>query len=74
MTGSDIRAIIICSFLLVGCGGRRKDDVVVIEKTKSYHTDQCPRVNMANTKTMTVEEARAMNCQPCKGCRPDTKE
>jgi hypothetical protein len=74
-----IRKNIIRSLLLVillgisctGCGSRRIDDVVVIEKTRTYHTDACPRVNMALTRVMSREEARSLNCKPCPGCQPD---
>jgi len=57
-----------------GCAGRRPDDVLVILKTKSYHTDACPRVRMANTRAMTIAEARGLNCAPCPGCAPGTGE
>lgn len=56
---------------IAGCGRRHENEVLVIEKTKSYHTDRCPRVNMANTRIMTAAEAEAMSCKPCKGCLPD---
>ena len=60
--------------LISGCGHRLAHEVVVIEKTKSFHTDDCPRVKMAQTKVMTIAEARALECKPCKGCRPDSGE
>jgi len=47
------------------------DQVVVIEKTKSYHTQDCPKVMMADTKMMSKEEAKKLDCHPCKDCRPD---
>lgn len=56
---------------IAGCAQRHRDEVLVIEKTKSYHTDECPRVHMANTRIMTASEAQAMNCKPCPGCQPD---
>jgi len=61
------------SLFLVGCSTQQKGDVVVIEKTKSYHSDACPRVNMANCTIMTVRDAQAMHYMPCKGCQPDRK-
>ena len=60
--------------LVTGCSGFEKKEVVVIEKTKSYHTDECPRVNMARTKVMTIVEAQAINCKPCNGCKPDPRQ
>ena len=53
-----------------GCAGRRPGEVLVILKTKTYHTDKCPRVRMANTRVMTIAEARELNCVPCPGCAP----
>lgn len=63
----------VVSFLLAGCGQKRNDEVVVIEKTKSYHTDECTRVNMANAKFMTEAVAKALNCKACPGCKPDQR-
>ena len=54
-----------------GCAARQRGEVVVIEKTRTYHTDACPKVNMAKTKIMTVAEARELHCLPCKACNPD---
>lgn len=56
---------------LAGCG-KNPDEVVVIEKTKSYHTEDCPKVMMAKTEDMRREAAQKMNCQPCKDCKPDS--
>jgi hypothetical protein len=69
-----IHAAILAALFLVsaaGCAGAGSDNVVVIEKTKSYHRPECPRVKMAEVRTMTREEALALNCQPCPDCRPD---
>jgi hypothetical protein len=57
--------------VLTGCG-KSNTEVVVVEKTKSYHTENCDKVMMAKTETMTREEAQKMNCQPCKDCKPDS--
>lgn len=54
-----------------GCRGRSPADVTVIDRTRSYHTDECPRVMMALTRTMTREEARALRYAACPGCNPD---
>ncbi len=68
--------IVICVILLLagsGCSANHKDEVVVILKTKSYHTDECPRVNMANAQVLTIAEAKALDCKPCPGCKPGTR-
>jgi hypothetical protein len=77
MPGRTISSCLISALLLLalsGCAGRRHGDVLVILKTKSYHTDRCPRVRMANTRLMTIAEARALNCEPCPGCAPGTAD
>jgi methylphosphotriester-DNA--protein-cysteine methyltransferase len=50
----------------------KKAEVVVIEKTKTYHREGCPPTNMAKTKIMTIAEAKADNNRPCPGCKPDS--
>ncbi len=70
-------ACLLAVFILLavpGCSGRRHANVLVILKTKSYHTDRCPRVRMANTRLMTITEARALNCEPCPGCAPGSAD
>jgi hypothetical protein len=56
--------------VLFSCG-RKPNEVVVIEKTRSYHTEECPKVMMAKTETMLREKAQSMGCKPCDDCRPD---
>jgi len=63
-----------CIVILFGCTQQRSEKVLVIEKTKSYHTDRCSRIIMASTKMMTKGEAEAMNYSPCPGCQPDKEE
>ena len=67
-------AIIVVILLFSGCGKKQHDEVLVIEKTKSYHIDECPRVNMAEAKFMTIAEAKARNCKACPGCKPDERQ
>ena len=55
-----------------GCRDHHRD-VVVIEKTGSYHTDKCPRVNMANTEIMPIDQAEALHMKPCPNCKPNLK-
>ena len=62
---------LILFFMLAGCGQKNDGTVVVIEQTKSYHTDECTRISMAHAKFMTIAEAKALNCKPCPGCEPD---
>ncbi|MBI1804285.1 MAG: hypothetical protein HYR77_07445 [Ignavibacteria bacterium] len=66
-------AILIISFMIASLAGcaRRGDCVLVVEKTKSYHTDNCARIHMAHAAWMTRDEARARDCKPCPGCKPD---
>jgi hypothetical protein len=54
--------------------GRKPNEVVVVEKTKSYHTEECPKVMMAKTEIRPREEAQRMNCKPCKDCKPDSSK
>ena len=69
---SGLKALLLMmGVLMAGCASRGPNDVVVIEKTRSYHTDECPRVNMAFTRIMSREEAKSLNCKPCPGCQPD---
>jgi methylphosphotriester-DNA--protein-cysteine methyltransferase len=56
--------------VIPGCTSLHNDYVVVIEKTKTYHTDHCSKVSMARTTTMTQSEALALNFKPCPGCKP----
>ena len=58
--------------MMTGCRDHSRD-VVAIPKTHSYHTDKCPRVKMANTETMPIDEARALHLKACPGCKPDLK-
>lgn len=67
-----LSALIILAGL--GCSERPRDGVLVILRTKSYHTDLCPRVRMAKIRLMTIAEARELNCLPCPGCKPGTLE
>ena len=67
-----IISLFVSVVLYCGCTTAKKNEVLVIEKTKVYHTDQCARVRMAHTRIITIEEARNLNCQPCPGCHPDT--
>jgi hypothetical protein len=56
--------------LLTGCAGPGTREVVAIPKTHSYHTSRCPKVVMARTVAMTIEEARSLHLSACPGCRP----
>ena len=71
---ASIALAVLVILVVSGCAGRRPGDVLVILKTRSYHTDRCPRVRMANTRIMTIAEARGMSCAPCPGCAPGTEQ
>ena len=66
-----VSVAILLGLVAAGCDRHRQDEVVAIGKTRSYHTDQCPRVNMARTAMMTRTSARALDYRPCPGCKPD---
>jgi len=55
--------------LAAGCRDHSQD-VVVIEKTGSYHTEECPRVKMAYTEIMPLSQAVALHFKPCPKCKP----
>jgi hypothetical protein len=55
-----------------GCSGPHGRDVIVIQKTRTYHRAVCPPVNMARTTVVTVEEAQAMELRSCPLCQPDS--
>jgi hypothetical protein len=57
---------------LQGCS-QGKDRVLAIAKTRSYHTDTCPRIHMAHTQFMTAAQAKTLEYKACPGCKPDTK-
>ncbi len=59
------------TMILTGCIKSGKDKVLVIEKTKSYHTEKCSRVFMAYTKSAMREEARSRHYTACPDCKPD---
>ena len=64
---------IVAASMQSGCSNHvKKGDVVVIEKTKTYHREGCPPTNMAKTTIMTVAEAKTDNDKPCPGCKPDS--
>ena len=76
-TRRRVNALLLAAWLLIsaaGCAGAGGDRVIVIEKTKTYHREECPRVKMADVKVMTRDEALALNCQACPDCRPDARK
>jgi len=60
----------ICAVLFNACSDRNEGKVIVIEKTKTYHRAECPKVNMAKTQFMTIAEAESAHCAPCRQCMP----
>ncbi len=64
--------LIAASFLLAaGCSQTANGKVVVIEKTKTYHTAECRKIKMAKVVEMTKEEAKLDHDHPCPLCQPD---
>ncbi len=75
MTGA--RAAAVACFLfasgavaLSGCSGSGQE-VLAIERTRTYHRESCPVVRMAKTVTMTLAQASALNFTPCPACKPN---
>jgi hypothetical protein len=66
--------IFVFFIFLIGCSNKNNNEVIVIDKTKSYHTEDCRRVKMAYTEQMTREEAITKNCKPCSICKPDERK
>jgi len=57
--------------MLVGCGRRFDDQVVVVEKTRTYHRPTCSQVVMARVIVETRDEAKRKGYLPCPYCQPD---
>lgn len=57
--------------LALSCSGGRDNNVLVVEKMKSYHRASCAKLNMAETIRMSPDSARAKRIQPCPYCRPE---
>jgi hypothetical protein len=57
--------------LLLACiGCHREAGVMVVEKTKIFHTRECARILMAHAVEMSVADALRLQYQPCPDCRP----
>jgi hypothetical protein len=63
--------IIIVLLFLMSCEHEGSREVVVIEKTRSYHMPKCSKVMMADTKKLSIAEARRLQFHPCPYCNPD---
>ena len=78
MNKHKVLPIVTCAYLLMAfclpaCSGGKKDNVVVIEKTRTYHREACPPVHMAKTQEMTLNQAKGQNLRPCTVCKPDAQ-
>jgi hypothetical protein len=72
MNGRQVWLMACClSIAISGCGGAHERKVLVIEKTKTYHREGCPPVQMAKTEEVTLSEAKAMKFKACPICTPD---
>jgi hypothetical protein len=72
MNGRPTWLMACCLFIaIVGCGGAHEREVLVIEKTKTYHREGCPPVQMAKAEEMTLSEARRRDFKACLICTPD---
>ena len=68
--GRAIILSVLFSILVLGCAKRNQEMVIVVEKTRTYHIEQCPRIVMANAEEMTRGEARKRKYHPCPDCLP----
>ncbi|HTP80252.1 MAG TPA: hypothetical protein VMM57_07605 [Bacteroidota bacterium] len=64
--------LVLAGTALLSCTVSPKKSVVAIDKTKTYHRENCPPVHMAKTTVMTAGEARRLNYKPCPICKPDS--
>lgn len=63
--------LLLIVLLFASCGNTRDDQVVVVEKTKSYHRANCGKLHMAHSTTISVADAIAQHLRPCPYCKPD---
>ena len=64
-------SILVLLFLFSSCGPKFDENVVVIEKTRTYHRPACSQLAMAPTTVETRAEAREKGFLPCLYCQPD---
>jgi hypothetical protein len=65
-------ALVVCVVAIPGCGKSSAREVAVIEKTKSYHREECAKVKMADAKIEAFTPAIKADYKPCPYCKPDT--
>ncbi len=53
------------------CGTGAGHWVVAVEKTNIYHRESCAKVNMAETKRISLDSAIAEHMKPCPYCKPE---
>ncbi len=64
-------SIVFACLLLTCCARKPGEEVVVIEKTHSYHRPDCGQVIMARGIVLSREDAQVKNFRPCPYCQPD---
>ncbi|MCB0832888.1 MAG: hypothetical protein KDC45_05455 [Bacteroidetes bacterium] len=69
-----IRTFLFAVLLICAACSNHDNEVIVIEKTGTYHTEDCAKVKMAKTESMPIGEAKQKNMKPCGQCQPDAKE
>ena len=57
--------------LFSSCENKSNTQVVIIEKTKTYHRANCPQVNMAKVEFVSLGDAKQKGMKPCLNCKPD---
>ncbi len=78
MTRGRILAVVCFLFMatapvLSGCSGSSEQEVLAIERTRTYHRETCRVVRMAKTIPMTVAQASALHFAPCPACKPNLR-
>ncbi|MFI5253254.1 MAG: hypothetical protein ACHQQQ_12585 [Bacteroidota bacterium] len=72
LIGKRILAIVIAGYLLMGCTHYPPKEVVVIERTTSYHRPECSKVMMARTKYVPLTPDISRSYKPCPYCKPES--
>lgn len=74
MTHSSLKPwtfVVILLACFTSCGTGARHGVVAVEKTNIYHRESCAKVNMAETKRMSLDSAIAHHMKPCPYCKPE---
>jgi hypothetical protein len=67
-----LRTLVAGTILFCGCAGYPPKEVVIIEKTHSYHRPECTKVMMAKTQYVLLTADISKTYKQCPYCKPDT--